>query len=231
MLQIKGIEKTSLSDYPGRVAAVVFMAGCNFRCPFCHNKDLVLRHEKLDTIPEEDVLAFLKSRREWLDGVVLSGGEPTLCDGLPAFMEKLKGLGYLVKLDTNGTNPRMLEEVIGKGLADYIAMDIKGPLAGYAKASGVQSDIQSMKESIRTIIDSGVEHEFRSTVLPAIHAREDVEAMARLVSGGKRYFLQQFRPKNTLDPNFEKEKPFTAKEMEELKRICGKYVETRVRLA
>lgn len=231
MLSIKGLEKNSLIDYPGRVAAVVFVGGCNFRCPFCHNRDLVLSPEKIESIPEEEIIGFLKERSKWLDGVVVSGGEPAIHMDLPGFLEKLKGIGYAVKLDTNGTNPEMLKELMDRELLDYIAMDIKGPLEKYGKASGTQADTKKIQESIKLIIGSGIEHEFRSTILPGLHSKEDVLAMARMVRGANKFCLQQFRPKNTLDPSFEKERPFTKEEMAELRDLCRKYVDTEVRLA
>ncbi|MEM5812186.1 MAG: anaerobic ribonucleoside-triphosphate reductase activating protein [Candidatus Aenigmatarchaeota archaeon] len=231
MVEIKGIEKNSVIDYPGRLAAVIFLGGCNFRCPFCHNRELVLCQQEIGSIPEEEVLEFLKERREWLDGVVISGGEPTIHKDLPEFMKKIKGLGYDAKLDTNGSNPEMLKELIEKGLVDFIAMDIKGPIESYEKTSGVKADTGKIKESIRLIISSGIGHEFRSTILPALHTREDVEEMAMLVKGANKFWLQQFRPKNTLKPEFETEKPFTEKEMVELRDLCRKYVDTDVRLA
>ena len=231
MIPIKGLEKTSLIDYPGRVAAVVFVGGCNFRCPFCHNRGLVLAPEKIESIPEEDVLDFLKEREKWLDGVVVSGGEPAIHKDLPGFLEKLKGIGYAVKLDTNGTNPAMLKEVMERGLVDFVAMDIKGPVGKYEKSSGVKADTRKIQESIKLIIDSGIEHEFRSTVLPALHTKEDVEEMAKMVKGGSRFCLQQFRPKNTLDSSFEKERPFTKEEMRDLREICGRHVKTELRMA
>jgi pyruvate formate lyase activating enzyme len=230
MVVIKGLERTSLIDYPGRVSAVIFLAGCNFRCPFCHNRDLVLEHEKIPTIPEEEILGFLKERSKWLDGVVISGGEPAMHRDLPGFLEKLKGIGYAVKLDTNGTNPEMLRELMEKELLDYIAMDIKGPLEKYEKSSGVEADKGKIKESIKLIINSGIEHEFRSTILPALHTKEDVEAMAKMVKGGRKFYLQQFRPKNTIDPKMEKEKPFGEKEMNEFRELCRKHVDTEVRM-
>jgi pyruvate formate lyase activating enzyme len=231
MIPIKGLEKNSLIDYPEKVSAVVFVGGCNFRCPFCHNRDLVLEHEKIPTIPEEEILAFLKEREKWLDGIVVSGGEPAMHKDLPGFLEKLKGIGYAVKLDTNGTNPQMLKELMDKGLVDYIAMDIKAPLEKYEKSSGVKADTKNIRESIRLIINSGIEHEFRSTILPALHTKEDVGTMARMVKGGRKFYLQQFRPRNTIDPEMGKERPFSKEEMKELRDLCRKHVDTEVRLA
>ncbi len=231
MIPIKGMEKTSLIDYPGKISAVVFLGGCNFRCPFCHNRELVLDYESLDTIPEDEVLQFLEDRKDWLDGVVVSGGEPTLWKELPGFLERIKALGYPVKLDTNGTNPKMLKEVVAKGLVDYIAMDIKGPESSYERICGTNVEFSKIRESIEVIIKSNAKHEFRSTILPSLHTREDVLAMARMVAGGEKFYLQQFRPRNTLDPEFNKVKPFEEKEMRELRDLCREYVETEVRMA
>jgi len=231
MIPIKGLEKSSLIDYPGKVSAVVFLGGCNFRCPFCHNRELVLEAENLESVPEEEILDFLREREKWLDGVVVSGGEPGIHPELPGFLERLKGIGYAVKLDTNGTNPGMLKEILDRGLVDSVAMDIKGPLSKYEKICEAPVDTRNISDSIRLIISSGVEHEFRSTVLPVLHTREDVLEMARMVKGARRFCLQQFRPKNTLDQKFLKERPFTDKEMKELQEMCSKYVETEVRMA
>jgi pyruvate formate lyase activating enzyme len=231
MIPIKGVEKTSLIDYPGKISAVVFLGGCNFRCPFCHNRELVLDHENLDSIPEEEVLRFLESRREWLDGVVISGGEPTLYKELPGFLEKVKGLGYLVKVDTNGTNPGMLKGLMEKGLVDYIAMDIKGPMEKYQNVAGVSADTERIKESISLVISSDLQHEFRSTILPGLHTKDDVVAMAKMLAGAEKFYLQQFRPRNTLDPELNKAKPFEEKEMRELRDLCREHVETEVRMS
>jgi pyruvate formate lyase activating enzyme len=231
MIPIKGLEKSSLIDYPGKVSAVVFLGGCNFLCPFCHNRELVIGQDRLPIIPEKEVLDLLTERKKWLDGVVITGGEPGIHRELPEFLKKIKGLGYPVKLDTNGTNPDMLKELIGNGQLDYVAMDVKGPLAKYDSICGMPVDTRNISESIRLIISSGIAHEFRSTVLPALHSREDVEEMARMVNGGRKFWLQQFRPRNTLDPEFMKERPFTREEMLELRELCRRYVDTDVRLA
>jgi len=231
MIPIKGLEKSSLIDYPGKVSAVVFLAGCNFRCPFCHNRELVLSPQGMKSIPENEILDFLGERKKWLDGVVVTGGEPTIYKDLPEFLKKLKGLGYPVKLDTNGSNPKMLKEVMEKGLVNYIAMDIKGPLEKYEKSAGMKANTENIKESIKLIINSGIGHEFRSTVLPELHTKEDVQEMARLVKGADKFYLQQFRPKNTLDPAFEGKRPFSEKEMQEMRELCRKHVDTEVRMA
>jgi len=229
MVVIKGLEKNSLIDYPGKVSAVVFLAGCNFRCPFCHNRDLVIEYEKTPSIPEEELFDFLIERKKWLDGVCVTGGEPTIYKDLPEFLKNLKGLGYPVKLDTNGSSPKMVKELMEKGLVDYIAMDIKAPLGKYEKSAGVKTDTKKIRESVSLIIASGIGHEFRSTILPSLHSKEDVQEMARLVKGASKLYLQQFRPKNTLDTAFEGMKPFSEKEMLELRELCRQHVDTDIR--
>ena len=228
---IKGIQKTSLLDYPGKISSVVFTPGCNFRCPFCHNPDLVENSPDLETIKEKELLEFLEERKKWIDGLVITGGEPCLQNDLPEFVRKVKETGLFVKLDTNGSLPDMLKRLIDNGNLDYIAMDIKAPLnpKAYRNAAGVDVDIEKIKRSIGLILGSGKEHEFRSTVLPRLHAKEDVVEMAKAVGGTKRYYIQQFRPLKTLDPAFTKSRRFNTEELEWMKRECSKYVPTDIR--
>jgi len=184
---------TTLIDYPGRVAALAFTAGCNFRCPFCHNPELVLP-EKVRTqslIPEEEVITWLKARDGFLDGLVITGGEPAIQPGLARFADRVKRLGFLVKLDTNGTRPEVLEELLTRRLLDYVAMDLKGPAARYDELTGVHVDMDAIKRSIRLIIKQAPDYEFRTTVAPTI-TRPDIVAAARLITGAKRYYLQRF---------------------------------------
>jgi len=230
MVKIKGLQKTSLIDYPGKVSAVIFLGGCNFRCPYCQNPDLVLEPEKQPTISEEDFFAFLEERKKWIDGVCIGGGEPTIHKDLPEFIGKIKGMGFLVKLDTNGTNPGMLKGLLGKGLVDCVAMDIKGPPEKYKEAAKAGVDVEKIKESVALIRNSGINHEFRSTIMPALHKREDVLKMASWLKGNGVFYLQGFRNSSTLDPAFRKEKGFSREEMEELRKACGKYVKTRLRV-
>ncbi|HOZ36970.1 MAG TPA: anaerobic ribonucleoside-triphosphate reductase activating protein [bacterium] len=218
---IGGLQKTSLLDYPDKISAVIFTVGCNFRCGFCYNSDLVTHAKQAKIIPEEEVLAFLSVRKKKLDAVVITGGEPTLQADLLKFIQKIKALGYLVKLDTNGTNPDRLTQLIKRRLIDYLAMDVKASLPNYTKVVNVKVSPADIKKSIKTIMDSGLPYEFRSTLLPALHSREEVLAMSELISGASRYFLQKFFPTDSLnDQNFRSLKSFTDREMAELAKIC-----------
>lgn len=224
---IKGIQKTTLVDYPGKVAATIFAAGCNFRCPFCHNSTLVIEDKKnnLPDIPAEEMLAYLARRTHQLDGVCITGGEPTIHQNLPEFIKKIKELGYQVKLDTNGTNPQMLKELLVANLLDYIAMDIKGPLESYAQIVGVDVDVEKIRASITLIINSGVKHEFRTTVLPVFHNSENIKSMGCLARGADAFYLQQYRSsEGVLDSNFQNESAYTADELELLTRTLAPYV-------
>jgi pyruvate formate lyase activating enzyme len=162
---IGGLQKFSLADFPGRIAAIVFCRGCGFRCPYCHNPELVEPMRYAHPIPHRDVLDFLVTRRGQLQGVVVTGGEPTIHTGLPDFLGSVRELGFAVKLDTNGSNPEMLRGILSQGLADYIAMDIKAPLASYERLAGVPVQTQDIQQSISLVLESGVSHEFRTTYL------------------------------------------------------------------
>lgn len=230
-MQIKGLHKLSVIDFPDKIACIIFFGGCNFRCPYCYNKSLVL-DEETSTYSQEEVFDFLKSRIGLLDGVVISGGEPTLNQELPEFLEKIKELGFLIKLDTNGSNPEMLKHLIDKKLVDYLAMDLKAPFDSYQSACKSNISIEKLKESIKFISNSNIEHELRATVLPALHSREDIIEMAKTAKefGIKRLYLQQFVPKKPLlDLNFEEAKPFSQQELEEIKIECCRYAETKIR--
>jgi len=219
---IGGLQKTSLLDYPDKVSAIIFTIGCNFRCGFCYNSHLVTAVKRAKIITEDEVFKFLKARKKILDAVVLTGGEPTRQKDLPDFIDKVKELGYLVKLDTNGTNPKMLKKLIKNKLVDYLAMDIKGPLPKYAKIANVSVSLLNIKKSIRLIMDSGLPYEFRSTILPALHNRQDLIAMAELISGARKYFLQKFMTGDNLNNReFKKLPSFTNKEMKELAKSCS----------
>lgn len=228
---IKGMQKTSLIDYPGKISSIIFTAGCDFRCPYCHNADLVLNPEKLPTIKESEVLEILESRKKWIDGLSITGGEPCMQSDLPEFVRRVKELGLLVKLDTNGSMPGMLERMIKSGNLDYIAMDVKAPLTkrAYKKASGVDVDVDKIRKSIKLIIKSGLEHEFRTTVLPRLLAKGDIVNIARSIKGGKRFYVQQFRAKKTLEPSFQKCKQFSGEELDDIREECNKHIPTEIR--
>jgi pyruvate formate lyase activating enzyme len=231
-MQIKGFLETSLTDYEGKVASMIFLPGCNFRCSFCFNADLVLYPEKLETIPFEAVKTWLIKNKKFVDAVVIGGGEPTMHKDLPELFKEIKRLGFLTKLDTNGTNPYMLKKLIEKGLVDAVAMDIKTCLnqEKYGKVVNAEVRLDKIKESISIIINSGIDHEFRTTLIPKLHSKGDVVEIAKKIKGAKRYVLQKFRPSDTLiDKKFEKEAPYSNEEMRSISEECSKYVATKVR--
>ncbi len=213
---IAGIQKTTLIDYPGKVAATLFLFGCNFRCGFCHNPELI-GELKTKTISEKEVLDFLQNRKEFLEGVCITGGEPTIQKDLQDLIRKIKNIGLDVKLDTNGTNPEMLKNLIDENLLDCIAMDIKTGYGKYHKLTNTKTNLEKIKKSIRIIINSKVNHEFRTTVIPEFYDKEDIKEIKEMLKGAKKYYLQKFIPKKTLDPAFLKKKPLTEKEMKDLR--------------
>ncbi|MBL7147566.1 MAG: anaerobic ribonucleoside-triphosphate reductase activating protein [Nanoarchaeota archaeon] len=224
---IKSIQKTSLIDYPDKVSCVIFLGGCDFRCGFCHNPDLVLGD--LKSISEEEVLKFLEKKKKWLDGVVFSGGEPLLNKDIVGFIKRIKNMGFLIKVDTNGNNPKLLKELIDKKLVDYIAMDFKNSFKKYEETINVKVDINKIKESIELIKNSGVEHEFRCTILPKLHTKRDILEMCNLIKGNK-FILQRFNNKvRLLNPDFQKYEQFSKEELEDFKKECDKIVECSIR--
>lgn len=192
-MHISGIQKLTLLDYPGKLACTIFTDGCNFRCPFCHNASLVLPDREKQRIDETFVLDFLKKRQGILEGVAVTGGEPTLQADLEAFLEKVKALGYKIKLDTNGTRPEVLKRVIENGLVDRVAMDIKDAPENYRIACGAAADISAIESSKELLLCGTVEYEFRTTVVKGIHTKESLLSAARWISGAKEYYLQQFK--------------------------------------
>ena len=189
-MRIAGLQKMTLLDFPGRVAATVFLPGCNFRCPFCHNSPLL---RGTDELSEDSFFAYLKKRTGLLDGVAVTGGEPTLQPDLEDFLGKIKSLGFGVKLDTNGSQPQYLEKLLQKGLIDYIAMDIKNSPEKYERTSGATGILPSVRESIELIRSCGVEYEFRTTVVAELHEDKDFHAMGQWLRGARAYFLQCFQ--------------------------------------
>jgi pyruvate formate lyase activating enzyme len=227
MIEIGGLQKTTLIDYPGRISCTVFLIGCDFRCPWCYSSELVLP-EKIKLQPrisEKEFFSFLKERQGLLEGVVVCGGEPTIHKDLPDFIKKIKELGYLVKLDTNGSNPEMLKKLIDEKLIDYIAMDIKQCQKKYDLVTGVKIDFEKIKESINLIKNSGIDYEFRTTVVPTIHNKEDIIQIARDIAPAKRFFLQNFRPEKTIDSKFEKIKPYSKDFLLEIKKEISHFFE------
>ncbi len=198
-----GLLKTSLSDFPGRVSAVVFVRGCNWRCPYCHNPDLVRGAEGRPwALDRDEVLGFLSRRLGRLGGVVVSGGEPTLQADLPAFLRQVKEMGNAVKLDTNGSRPRMLRRLLEEGLVDHVALDVKAPPERILDVAGRDADAATLRESIALVIGAGIEHEIRMTVAAPLVGPDDVRGVAAAVAGARRLVLQPFVPGATLVPGF-----------------------------
>jgi len=230
---ISGLQKTTLVDYPGKVAATVFTRGCSFRCPFCHNPELVIPEKFLPEMPMAELREFFVKRQGKLEGVCITGGEPLLFSDTKDFLAELKNLGYAVKLDSNGSFPDRLEEIISLGLADYIAMDIKAPLAQYAKVSkfkahppagGSNPKIEELiSRSIGLIMDSGIDYEFRTTICKPLHSVESFRGMGELIKGAKRYYIQNFVHSKHNDETLPMQ-AFSDEELEQGRLIMQEYV-------
>lgn len=228
-MQISGIQKFTLIDYPEKVAAIVFTPGCNFRCGFCYNKEFVLPEEidkiKNNFIPEKTVLNFLKTRVDKIDGVVISGGEPTLQSDLEKFIDKIIKLGFLVKLDTNGSNPNILKQLVNNKKIDFVAMDIKTDLRHYKELVGENIDLKNIEESFEFLKTNIIPYEFRTTVIKNIHTAEIFAEMGEMLRGAKKLYLQNFRPQATLNPNFTSRKTLSKKELDQAVKILSKYID------
>lgn len=196
---IGGFQRFSLIDYPGKICAIVFTQGCNLKCPYCHNPELVDPKLFAHPIPEADIFAFLQTRRGKLDAVEITGGEPTLQPDLIDFTKKIKSLNFLVKLDTNGSNPGILRELIELNMVDYLAMDVKAPLERYQEITNSNVDQAKIKDSIELIMHAGLDYEFRTTVVKSQLGKTDILAIGKLIRGSKRYVLQKFVPETVLD--------------------------------
>jgi pyruvate formate lyase activating enzyme len=199
-LPIKGLQKTTLIDYPGHIASVIFLGGCNFRCDYCYNKDIVLNPGAIPGLSEASVLEELTKRKNFIDGVVITGGEPTLYSGLRQLIEKIKELGLKVKLDSNGYQPALLQKIIASGLVDYVAMDVKGPLYRYPAITCVPLATERIQESIELLKAGTVDYEFRTTVWKNGFSPEDFDAMFELMRGARAYYLQNMYPVFTIKP-------------------------------
>ncbi len=228
---IGGLQKNTLIDFPGKIACTVFTSGCNFFCPWCYSAELVVL-EKIKshpTIKEEDFFDFLKSRIGLLDGVVICGGEPTMNRDLPDFIKKIKSLGtpnarFLVKLDTNGSNPKMLQDLIDEKLIDYVAVDIKTSKKNYQKVLGAKVSLQDIEKSVEILKQNKVSYQFRTTVVPTIHEKEDFKEIAEWIGGPDViYYLQGFRPEKTIDPSFENIKAYPDDWLQEIKKEISPY--------
>lgn len=223
-MHIHGLQKLSMVDFPGKIAATLFTGGCNLRCPFCHNALLVTRLAESPRVDTEEVLRFLRSRRGLLDGVVLTGGEPLLQSDAGDFLSRIKEMGFAVKLDTNGCYPDALAKILASGAVDYVAMDIKNRPEKYAVTVGLPAfDLTPVEESIRLLMTGTTDYEFRTTVARELHTAEDIEAIGRWIHGAKRYFLQNFEDSgNLITDGFH---GFSEEEIRVLSQQAFQYVE------
>ena len=220
---IKGLQKLTLLDFPGVVAATVFLGGCNIRCPFCHNASLVIPEKYGETIPDGEFFEFLESRKGRLQGVCVSGGEPTLYPRLSEFLGRIKEMGYLVKLDTNGTRPEVLSELIDRGLVDYVAMDIKNSPLRYGETVGIPDfDPTPIAERAAILMNGKTDFEFRTTVSRELHTERDIENIGKWLAGDEKFFLQTF--KDSGDLIADGYSGYSAEEMEHLTTLLKKYI-------
>jgi pyruvate formate lyase activating enzyme len=220
MIEIKGFLETSFLDWPGKLCSVLFLPNCNFRCPYCHNHPLLFHSEQYSTLPLEDILARLHSLRNWIDGVCLTGGEPTLHTELPLLIREIKQDRFLTKLDTNGSNPQMLKNLIERGEIDFISMDVKAPLDSfrYSRSCGLSIDLKPILESIEILKRGRVAHEFRMTVVPGLHREEDIQTLGDQLRVGRRFILQNFNPENPLNPLLKTIVPYDPKVLKKIER-------------
>jgi pyruvate formate lyase activating enzyme len=213
-MQIGGLQKVSLIEYPGKISAIAFTQGCNFRCPYCYNPELVDPELYGDCLPEEVIFSFLEKRKGKLDALTITGGEPTIQHDLIDFIKCVRKIGYLIKLDTNGSYPEVLEQLISGRFVDYIAMDMKGPLHKYRTVTRSKIDEDKIRQSIEIIMKSGMPYEFRTTVPKSLLHEDDLLEMGMVLRNASCYILQQFIPTRTLDKQFLKYEAYSQEEME-----------------
>ncbi len=221
-MKVGGLQKVSLIDYPGLISSVIFLQGCNFRCSYCHNPELVEPGLFQHCIPEKEILAFLQMRRGKIDAVTVTGGEPTIQNDLSCLIKQLKEMGFAVKLDTNGSRPQVVKTLLAKKLLDFIAMDIKGPLEKYAGIAGVPVVAENIVQSIKYIRQSGIPHEFRTTIVRSQLTEKDISKIAAMIPEDRRYVLQKFIPGKTLNKKFLHEVGRAAPELEKIKKRLEK---------
>lgn len=226
---VRGFLPSSMLDWPGKICSVVFLGGCNFRCPYCHNPELVEERGNGECLPWQEVLAFLEQRRGWIDGVAVTGGEPCIHVDLPLMCAELRDLGFAVKIDTNGSRPQVLRSLLQGGLLDAVAMDLKTSLSRYPQVARRPVDPEAIRASAEAIIQSGVEHEFRCTVVPGLVGREDLEELACMIKGAQSLVLQQFRSQHTLDPGYAGAPGFPDEALTSWAEELSEHVPTRVR--
>jgi pyruvate formate lyase activating enzyme len=220
MIEIKGFLETSFLDWPGKICSVLFLPGCNFRCPYCHNHPLVFHPGQFASISLKEILQRLNSFKGWIDGVCLTGGEPTLHADLPLLIREIKEMGLPVKLDTNGSCPEMLEKLIEEGKLDFVSMDVKSPLNSfhYRRAAGFPVDLSLISKSIEILKREKVEYQFRMTVVPQLHSEEEIQVLGQQLRAGRRLILQNFNPENPLDPSLKNTPPYDPKLLKEMER-------------
>ncbi len=223
MVEIKGLEKFAPKDFPGHISATVFTGGCNFRCPFCHNADLVLNPESIPVFPLDFFLSFLDARKDWLEAICVTGGEPLIHEDLEMLLQVIKERELLVKVDTNGSFPKRLEGLIKQKLVDFVAMDIKAPLEKYQEVTKSNVKTDDIRTSIDLIRSSGVTYVFRTTVVPGLLRVEDIEKIGELLKGSDHFQLQNFVPENTIDKSYMQKTPFSKKEFKEFADSAKKY--------
>lgn len=221
---IKGIIETSLLDWNGKITTVLFVPQCNFSCPYCQNWELISSPEKFESIDFERIKNFLLAHKEFIDGVCITGGEPTLYKDLPEFIFALKELGFKVKLDTNGTNPEMIDKLIKEKLIDYVALDIKAPFEKYALLAGVNINLEKIKATVSILMNSSIEHEFRTTVVPVLLDENDIPEIAKSIKGATSYVLQQFEPANVRDEKLRKILPYDREKLEKMAARAREFV-------
>ena len=225
-MRIAGFQKLTLLDFPGKVSCILFTQGCNFKCPYCQNSGLI-GHENDELIDEEEIFSYLNKRKGVIDGVVISGGEPTVQADLVRFIRRVKDLGFLVKLDTNGSNPDILEELLKDNLLDYVAMDIKNPLALYKEVAGISPKVDKLKRSIELLKNCSIDHEFRTTIIRNIHDIDKIFEICSYVDGNKMYLQNFEQSENVLGVNLES---FSKEELLDIqKKMKGKYPNVKVR--
>jgi len=217
-MKIGGLQKVSLIDYPGLICAIIFSQGCNFRCSYCHNPELVEPRLFQPCIKENEVLEFLETRKGKLDAVTITGGEPTLQDDLAPFIKKIKKMKFAVKVDTNGSQPQVIKDLLDNKLLDFIAMDIKAPLEKYESVVKVPVNSDSIQESIKLILEAKIPHEFRTTIVESQLEEKDIQQIALLISGADRYVLQKFVPAKVLEKKFLREKSYPDEKFQEIKK-------------
>jgi len=223
MVEIKGIEKFSSRDFPGHISSTVFLGGCTFRCPYCHNADLVLRPETIPSLAADYFLSYLDGRKGWLEAVCFTGGEPLLHEDLEELIRVARERGLLVKIDTNGSFPDRLEAFLALGLVDRVAMDIKAPLERYREVTRSNIDLERIVRCADLLRDSGVKHTFRTTVVPGLVGKDDVVKIGEWLNGAAHYVVQQFVPQTTIDPAYLEVKPFGRAELEEIAAAARPY--------